>query len=214
MRQWLKRLLKGGAVAASVAASAAQAEPQDPFAIYIEAAGDFLGDDAAALDFLRLARDDPEAYARAQSDGSATLMSDYTPGEDLIGSLFRDVLIERRHLVYLDWKDGPDEFAPLYDEQMARLGLPPLTDAQHSALATVAQTPPPGLGRAYFPNYLPLLDEDATAKGYRVLVFDESADSYAFLLATPAQFARWADTRLGPYHRFFSPASFISDQMR
>lgn len=211
---WLKQVLGIGGAAFAATSSPAAADPTDPFAIYLDAARDLLGEDPDALDMMTLARDDPAAFEQAQNQIKITVFSDYIPGEDPIGLLFRDVMVERGHLVYLDWKDGPYEFAPLYDEQMARLNLAPLTAAQHAALEVIGNTPRAGAERAYFLDYLPFLDRDATAKGYRILVFDENADSYAFFVVTPDQFARWADVRLGPEHQFFSPASFGVDQSK
>jgi len=185
----------------------------DPWTLVIEAACDLSNGDQKIEALLTLARDDPEEVEDALDQapyGGGDWYIDYAPGDDP-GVLFRDVMMVKRFLAYLDWKDGSEEIIEHYDAQMTRLGLDVLTTDQRADIELQKPTVP-NSDRLFFPDFVHALDRDAQSKARRVLVFDEGADSYAFFIVHPKQFERWHAARLGLTHRFFSPDAFVTDQ--
>jgi len=146
-------------------------------------------------------------------EGDLDALIEISTIETVPGTLFRDAMMAKGLLAYLDWKEGFEEISGHYDNQMGRLGLPVLNDAVRNAMQA-REKAASGEDRLFFTDFIVELDQDAQTKSHRVLCFDERADSYAFLVVTPAQFDRWQGVSLDSTNEFYTPEAFVTDQTR
>lgn len=200
MAGWLKRLFGGTGAVSAVAALPLPADPWDHPAL---AVAELAGPRAARAMAAVRAADADAAIDVAESMGIDVVAPEY-----LLENVTRDLLIEHAGMVYLDWKSGLEEAARGLEHELERQNLAPLTDAEKAVLAAVEPIDTDIVTFVTFPDLYHPFDALARRRGRRVLAYDEKADSYAFLIVTPAQFDRWAGARLSPGQEFLKDTSF------
>ena len=142
--------------------------------------------------------DDPEAFVSFALDCGGFVPwegEERQPGApELAFAVFLTLMMQNDRIGMIDWADGPQEIAEVFDSLLAKAGVDCLSPRERSELETLAE------GGKRGDAFLRAMDWLASAmalRGLAVHYLDMGWDAHVPFLAAPEVLERWQSARFG-----------------